>query len=89
MTACNTTIVNNDYLEALVAISITFWLQSQITQVLFDILCQISTRCQVCIGMAGIDISDKNAWDDSFLQDSWNAAVAEYEVGSQITFVFQ
>ncbi|KAF3052521.1 hypothetical protein E8E11_011585 [Didymella keratinophila] len=29
--------------------------------------------------MAGIDISDKNAWDDSFLQDSWNAAVAEYE----------
>ncbi|KAJ4378256.1 hypothetical protein N0V86_005956 [Didymella sp. IMI 355093] len=27
----------------------------------------------------GIDISDKNAWDDSFLQDSWNEAVAEYE----------
>ncbi|KAF1926056.1 uncharacterized protein M421DRAFT_224067 [Didymella exigua CBS 183.55] len=27
----------------------------------------------------GIDISDKNAWDDSFLQDSWNGAVAEYE----------
>ncbi|KAF3039195.1 hypothetical protein E8E12_007142 [Didymella heteroderae] len=26
-----------------------------------------------------VDISDKNAWDDSFLQDSWNAAVAEYE----------
>ena len=30
----------------------------------------------------GINISDKNAWDDSFLQDSWNDAVAEYEVGS-------
>jgi hypothetical protein len=29
----------------------------------------------------GIDMSDKNAWDDSFLQDSWNDAVAEYEVG--------
>ncbi|KAF2625373.1 hypothetical protein BU25DRAFT_346194 [Macroventuria anomochaeta] len=27
----------------------------------------------------GIDMSDKNAWDDSFLQDSWNDAVAEYE----------
>jgi len=26
-------------------------------------------------------MSDKNAWDDSFLQDSWNDAVAEYEVG--------
>lgn len=25
-------------------------------------------------------MSDKNAWDDSFLQDSWNDAVAEYEV---------
>lgn len=24
-------------------------------------------------------MSDKNAWDDSFLQDSWNDAVAEYE----------
>ncbi|KAJ4319595.1 hypothetical protein N0V94_003828 [Neodidymelliopsis sp. IMI 364377] len=28
---------------------------------------------------SGIDMSDKNAWDDSFLQDSWNDAVAEYE----------
>ncbi|KAH6639654.1 hypothetical protein C7974DRAFT_136299 [Boeremia exigua] len=27
----------------------------------------------------GVDMSDKNAWDDSFLQDSWNDAVAEYE----------
>ncbi|KAJ4986458.1 hypothetical protein SVAN01_08020 [Stagonosporopsis vannaccii] len=27
----------------------------------------------------GIDMSDKNAWDDSFLQESWNDAVAEYE----------
>lgn len=25
-------------------------------------------------------MSDKNAWDDTFLQDSWNDAVAEYEV---------
>ena len=29
---------------------------------------------------SGVDMSDKNAWDDSFLQDSWNDAVAEYEV---------
>ncbi|KZM25223.1 uncharacterized protein EKO05_0007395 [Ascochyta rabiei] len=29
--------------------------------------------------VAGVDMSDKNAWDDSFLQDSWNDAVAEYE----------
>ncbi|KAF1358245.1 hypothetical protein EJ07DRAFT_124948 [Lizonia empirigonia] len=27
----------------------------------------------------GVDMSDKNAWDDTFLQDSWNDAVAEYE----------
>lgn len=27
----------------------------------------------------GIDLNDKNAWDDSFLQNSWNDAVAEYE----------
>jgi hypothetical protein len=39
-------------------------------------------------GMAGIDISDKNAWDDSFLQDSWNAAVAEYEVEPPLTSMF-
>ena len=26
-----------------------------------------------------IDMNDKNAWDDSLLQDSWNDAVAEYE----------
>ncbi|KAF2127287.1 hypothetical protein P153DRAFT_63321 [Dothidotthia symphoricarpi CBS 119687] len=27
----------------------------------------------------GIDMSDRNAWDDSFLQNSWNDAVTEYE----------
>jgi hypothetical protein len=37
----------------------------------------------------GIDISDKNAWDDSFLQDSWNEAVAEYEVRCLLTSVFR
>lgn len=31
---------------------------------------------------SGIDMSDKNAWDDTFLQDSWNDAVAEYEVSA-------
>ncbi|KAJ8118648.1 hypothetical protein OPT61_g399 [Boeremia exigua] len=30
----------------------------------------------------GIDMSDKNAWDDSYLQESWNEAVAEYEVSA-------
>jgi hypothetical protein len=29
----------------------------------------------------GIDMSDRNAWDDSFLINSWNDAVKEYEVG--------
>ncbi|KAH7094838.1 hypothetical protein FB567DRAFT_14829 [Paraphoma chrysanthemicola] len=27
----------------------------------------------------GIDMSDKNAWDDSLLMNSWNDAVKEYE----------
>jgi hypothetical protein len=41
----------------------------------------ISDRlARLFIAMApGIDMSDKNAWDDSFLQNSWNDAVAEYE----------
>jgi hypothetical protein len=30
----------------------------------------------------GIDMSDKNAWDDSLLINSWNDAVEEYEVSS-------
>jgi hypothetical protein len=29
----------------------------------------------------GIDMSDRNAWDDTFLINSWNDAVKEYEVG--------
>lgn len=32
----------------------------------------------------GIDLNDKNAWDDSFLQNSWNDAVAEYEASLSI-----
>ena len=32
----------------------------------------------------GIDMSDRNAWDDSFLINSWNDAVKEYEVGLPI-----
>jgi hypothetical protein len=27
-----------------------------------------------------VDMSDKNAWDDSLLVNSWNDAVKEYEV---------
>ncbi len=35
----------------------------------------------------GIDMSDKNAWDDSFLQESWNDAVAEYEASRPLPFI--
>jgi hypothetical protein len=28
----------------------------------------------------GIDMNDRNAWDDSFLINSWNDAQKEYQV---------
>jgi len=32
----------------------------------------------------GIDMNDRNAWDDSYLIKSWDATVKEYEVASSI-----
>lgn len=29
---------------------------------------------------SGVDMSDKNAWDDSELMDTWNDALLEYKV---------
>jgi hypothetical protein len=33
-----------------------------------------------------IDLSDRNAWDDSALVDSWNEALAEYNVRFRACF---
>jgi hypothetical protein len=79
-----------------------FWFKNLIFYTSRDIVPSvISTRRWRCISgtfflhpsslagaktMPGINLDDRGAWDDSALVDSWDEAVAEYQVNHRLSY---